>query len=223
MKSYSELKGLSFLETDRAMPLMRLPIRSTIVQLENARVLISPCSTHTASDLAAAGDVTDVVAPSLLHADGMRAAAEAHPRARLWGPRNVDKKVGGLKWHGIFGVDVWPYELELQHHVLEGMPSIEETIFFHDATRTLIVSDLAFNIDDAKGFGAWLILSMFGTYRKFGVSRLFVSRVQDREKFEKSLERAQTLEFENIVPGHGSVLLGDAKAKLKKSLQARGY
>ncbi len=62
---------LMFLESFRRMPLLTLPVRSVVVPLQNARLLISPGSCLEESKLLEAGAVTNLVAPSLLHGAGI--------------------------------------------------------------------------------------------------------------------------------------------------------
>jgi hypothetical protein len=213
----------TYLEVERKMPLMSLPVRTSIVPLSNARVLLSPASTLTEAQLRAAGAVTDVVAPSLLHGGGMAAAARVYPEARLWGPKGARERWPELRFHGELGVDPWPHEAELGHLVLDGMPRVRESVFLHRASQTLFVTDLLFNIEQPRGAGAWLILSMFGTWRRFAASRFFLLMVKDRPAFEASLARLATLEFTRVAPGHGALVADDAKPRLLAALRERGY
>jgi glyoxylase-like metal-dependent hydrolase (beta-lactamase superfamily II) len=87
----------------------------------------------------------------------------------------------------------------------------------------LLVSDLVFNIQEPRGIGAWLILGLFGTYRRFGASRLFLSAVKDRAAFLESLQRIAALDFAHVAPGHGSVVSEEGKQKLLAALRERGY
>ncbi len=217
------LPGLTFLDSAVQMPAVLLPVRSVVVSLEQGRVLHSPGSRLTAQQLRDAGAVTDIVASGLLHLGGMEAAAAAHPNARLWGPPGCKEKLPNLAWHGVLGADPWPYERELAHVALEGIPSLCESVFLHTASKALLVTDLVFNIENPKGFGAWLIFSIFGTHGRFGVSRLFLRQVKDRAAFERSLAQVKALDFDHIVPSHGSVYSGEAKAKLLEALKERGY
>ncbi|MGA9523807.1 MAG: hypothetical protein WBV82_20265 [Myxococcaceae bacterium] len=217
------LPNVTFLDSAIQMPALMLPVRSVVVELEQARVLLSPGSKLSAQQLRDAGPVTDIVAPTLLHTAGMPAAAAAHPNARLWGASGCREKLPTLKWHGVLGVDPWPHERELVHIPLEGMPQLNESVFLHARSGALLVSDLVFNIADPKGFGSWLVYSVFGTYGRFAVSRLFLRYVKDRAAFERSLQRIASLEFDHIVPSHGSVYSGGAKAKLLEALRERGY
>ncbi|HEY0093225.1 MAG TPA: hypothetical protein VGB96_02825 [Archangium sp.] len=214
---------LRFIEVELQMPLMKLPVRTSLIELERARVLLSPGSTLTEAQLRDAGEVTDIIAPNLLHAGGVKAAAAAHPRARLWGPVGIKEKFPGLSWHGILGVDAWPYEGELGHVALRGRPGFNESVFLHHRSKVLLVSDLVFNIEETRGIGPWLILHVFGTYRRLGVSRLFLRYVKDRAAFQESIERIAALDFSHVAPAHGRVVSEEGKAKLLAALRERGY
>lgn len=215
--------GLTFIEVERQMPLMKLPVRSAVVQLKRARVLLSPASTLTAEQLQSAGEVTDLVAPCLLHTGGMKLAAAIHPQARLWGPEGSREKHPELTWHGVLGVDAWPHEEELAHLPLAGLPTLRESLFFHRQSGALLVADLVFNVRNARGPGAWTILTLFGTRERMAVSRLFVRSIKDRAAFQRSLAPLSSIDFKHLVPGHGDIVSTDAKEQLFARLQERGF
>ncbi len=218
------LPGLTFLETVRAMPLLVLPVRSTVVRLEGGVTLfVSPGSTLTEAELRSAGEVTDIVAPNLLHTEGVVSAAAAHPSARLWGPEGAQEKQPSLRWHGVLSRDPWPHEAELRHVAIGGMPGIRESVFLHVRSRTLLVTDLVFHLEDARGVGAWLFLHAFGTYRRFAVSRFYTRQVKDRDAFARSLGAIAALDFDAVVPAHGSIVTDGGKARLLAAFAERGY
>jgi hypothetical protein len=216
------IEGIRFLEANKTLPGLELPVRSAVIELEAGRVLWSPGSRLTEEQLRGAGAITDIVAPSLPHTGGMKRAAAAHPSARLWGPAGVREKLPELKWHGLLGVDAWPHERELSRLPIDGMPQMREHVFLHRRSRTLLVSDLVFNIREPRGWGSRPIYSLFGTYRRFAVSRLFLSRVKDREAFKASLQPISQWEFEAVVPSHGEPVEGGGKPKLMEAFRERG-
>jgi hypothetical protein len=214
--------SLTFLDTVKKMPLLALPVRTTVVPLRGARVLISPGSQLTAAQLASAGAVTDIVAPSLLHTMGMAAAARAFPEARLWGPRGAKEKHPELTWHGILGDDAWPYQEELAAIPLAGLDKAREVVFVDHATRSLIATDLVFNLVDARGLGARILLGMFGSYRRFAISKLFLRLASDRQALKASIAELCAKDFDTIVPGHGAIVANGGKAKLVAAARERG-
>lgn len=198
------------------MPLMELPIRTCLVD----GVLLSPGSTLTKEELGRLSGVTDIVATNLFHLDGVAKAAECFPEARVWGPIGAQEKLPSVRWTRTLGVDAWEHA-SLKHVLLEGMPKVNDSVFVADGT--LYLSDLAFNIEHPKGFGAWLILSMFGTHGRFGVSRFFAKMVKDRATFEGALGRVMAHDFDAVVPAHGAVVEEGGKERLRKALLERGF
>jgi hypothetical protein len=161
------------------------------------------------------------VAPSLLHAVGVTKASAQFPFATLWGSEGVEGKYPDLAWKIIAGGAGWPYREVLEPFALRGMPSVNEIVFYHRPSKTLIVTDLCFNMVGVKGLAARLVLQAFGTYNRLGVSRLFVSLIKDRRAFKESVQDILSLEFNRIVVSHGAIVEGDARSKLKACLDER--
>lgn len=218
----ASLPGLTFIERILSIPGLRLPVRTTVVDLPGARVVLSPTSRLSVDEWRELGGVTDLVATNLNHAAGMTRAAEAFPEARLWGPRGVDRALPGLTWSGILGETTWPYEQELAARFIAGMPKVNEWVFVHRASRTLVASDLVFHLVDARGAGARLLLGLLGTWRRFAVSRLFLLFLKDRAAMRGSLRTLLAEPFDNVVPGHGAITFGDGSKRLTAALRERG-
>lgn len=216
------MSDLKFLNCVRKMPLMELPVCSVVVPLKSARILISPGSQLTVEQLKEAGEVTDIVAPNLLHCAGMKQAAAVFPEAKLWGPQGVREAKPEIGWTHILGEDKWPFEDELKLLPLNGLPRFNESEFYHVSSKTLIVTDLLFNLQDARGVGAYIILNMFGTYRRFAMSKLFARFVTNKFAFEKSMTAILNTGFENIVVSHGQSVKADASVLLSL-VRERGF
>ncbi len=212
---------MTFIEDVAKMPLMKLPVRSTVVEVGTGRVLFSPGSMMSDAQLEGAGEVTDIVAPSLWHTDGGPRAAKVHPKARLWGPPGIRAKHPGHPWF-VLGEDPWPHVSELQLVPIAGMPKVREHALYHVASRSLLIVDLAFNIVDPKGLGARMVLQLLSdAYRRFAVSRMFMMLVKDRRAFTASLAPIAQLDIARVVPAHGDVVETDAKDRLLAALRER--
>lgn len=216
------MKGLRFIDSQIQMPLTPLPVRTVVATVSTGAVMLSPGSRLTEASLQTSEPVTDVVAPTLMHLGGVGAAAKVHPGARLWGPKGARERSPKVPWSHILGVDPWPHAAELAPFEVAGAPSFNEVVFLHRPSRTLLVSDLAFNILDSKGIGGRIIFGLFGTYRRFGVSRLYLRGVKDRGAFAASVKRLVAEPFENLVPSHGTPLQGGAQQALIQAMKERG-
>lgn len=221
--SHSNLPGLAWVEGALTMPLVELPVRSTLVEAGDKTVLFSPLPTieQIAQDIQSTYNVTDIVAPNLFHHLGLTGAKAQFPSARMWGPPQLSLKQPELEYE-LLQQETWPYQTELEMFPVDGMPKMNEHVWFHRETKTLLCTDLCFNIKDPKGLGAWFLFSVFGTYKQFGISRLFKMLVKDRSAFEASLKPILELPIENIIMAHGDVVIGNGQETLRAALHARG-
>lgn len=213
---------MEFFETQLKMPLMSLPVRSVVVEAQGHRLLISPGSKLTSEDYQKMGTITDLVAPNLFHCGGISKAQKYFPKAKTWGVKGVKEIKPQISWSDIIDESSWPFREELPLVYIEGMPKTNEVVFLDKASRSLIVTDLCFNLLNQNGFGSWLILNMFGTYNKFGVSRFYLSYVQNKSDFQRSMQKILALNFDNIIVSHGENYMSGAKEALRKALAARG-
>jgi hypothetical protein len=215
------IPGLTFIEDAAKMPVMKLPVRTTVIEVAGGRVMFSPGSMMGEAQLTSAGEVTDIIAPSFWHSDGGPLAAKFHPRARLWGPPGMRDKHPKHTWK-VLGEDAWPYENELTVFPLAGMPKVREHALYHVTSKSLLLVDLAFNVVDAKGPGAWVVLRLLSdAYRRFAISRMFMMLVKDRAALTASLAPIAKLDIAHIVPAHGAVVDDDAKFCLLAAFRER--
>lgn len=215
------MQQVIYLESIKKMPLMDLPVRSVYIKIDEEGVLISPGSCLTEEQLKALGNVKHIVATNLFHCAGIKKAAALYPEAKLWAPLGGKKLKPKINWTHELGVDKWPFESQLPMILIGGMPKINESVFVHKESKSLIVADLCFNMTEADGIGAWLILNFFGTYKKLGVSKFFMKFLEDEPAFKNSLKKLFSHEFENIAISHGNIVNGDAKNRLSLALKER--
>jgi hypothetical protein len=95
---------------------------------------------------------------------------------------------------------------------------VSEVIFFHPATRTLVLTDLAFNADDEETRFQRGLRRAYGIPPRFGPSRN--SRLllaSDRAAAERALRRAYEWPFERVLVAHGSPVERDARARFAEA------
>lgn len=212
------------LTSDLKLPGMILPLTATAIKTKNGVVIHSPIA-FTPNDLEAIkrlGEVSALVAPSLIHHVWISKAKVHFPNAKLWGVPGLREKRPRVAWDGILGTDPWPFEEELPFMKIQGMPKIGEHVFFHKASKTLVVVDLCFNIQNPKGFTTGLFLRGFGTFRRFAVSRLYCMTIKDKIAFRNSIEGLMSWDFDRIQMSHGESLNQNGKPLLKQALAERG-
>ena len=217
-----------YFESEMEMPggMVVLPLRCTVVKLiSGENVMISPIdfSERQLEEIAKLGSITHIVAPCLIHHLYInKAIARFQPR-EIWGPPQCRKVLAEVPFNRVFGEDRWPFDTKLPFVFIDGLPRINEVVFYHEATKTMICADLCFNLQNPRGWAAPLMLRMFGTYRKFGVSRLQRRFMKDRVAFEKSVRDVLKWNFETIAMGHGDLVVGHGRDRLETALRERGY
>lgn len=208
----------------RILPGTELPLCATALQATNGDVvLISPVDGigEWGPQLESVGPVRHIVAPSGLHHLYAKPAWERYPVATLWAsaalrPKRQDFPESTRWLTGADPVEVAP---GITAYPVLGMPAVQEWVFLHQASRTLVVTDLVFHVLH-PGFVLGLFQRAFGTYRKLAISRLFTSARKDRAAYNASLATIAALPFDRLVMAHGEPVLTDARERLAAAIAA---
>ena len=94
---------------------------------------------------------------------------------------------------------------------IRGIPALAETVFYDSDSKTLIVTDLMFNMDSTVAFGTRLLLSAFGANNKLAQSKLVRMNTKDKSAYKSSAEKLLDLDFARVIVSHGN-LVEDAQA-----------
>lgn len=206
-------------------PLHRLGIdfghRMTVIRGSGGGLVVhSPIaySDELAAELAALGPVRAVLAPSLFHDLYFPGWLDGYPQARFLCAPGFRAAHPELPFHGdISAAMMADLDAGLQVELIEGMPRVNECVFLHHPSRTLIVADLVFNFD--RGFGPWgkFFLTINQVHGRVGCSRLFRLFVRDRARFVASVQRLLDLDFDRVVVGHGTVIDAGGREILRRA------
>lgn len=216
--------NLQLFDHDQVLPGgFRLPTRMTALPLDGGGVaLVSPVpiDDRVAAELDAIGEVRALIAPNLLHHLYLAGARKRFPRAKVLAPRTLRAKRPDLRIDGDLE-DGLPPELgrSLSAIKIEGAPKVDEFALLHRATRTLVVTDLVFNVTRPRGLVAHIALFLVGCHGKLAQSRAWRMFVRDRAAASASVERLLGLDFDVLVPAHGDVVKSDARAALIYALR----
>lgn len=128
----------------------------------------------------------------------------------------------GVPTENLVEPDAWGGELNVAK--IDGMPKINEHVFLHPSTKTLIVADLVFNMPpDTDAMSLRLLRWISGMTSYPDNSRLYRSLIKDRSAFETSLQTILSFDFTTVVVGHGVPIRERAKDQLAEALRARGF
>ena len=198
---------------------MHLGHRMTVAQLSSGGLwLHSPIaySENLARALAKLGSVQQIVAPNCMHDTYLEGWFAAFPTIRYHGAPGLAQTRPDLPFTDTLsdhGAPEWSDLLD--QHVVRGMPRINEVVFLHRNTGTLIITDLAFNLGPEMPFLSRVLLRLNDCYCTFGPSRLLKSAIKDRTALRSSLQTILAWDFDRIVLSHGENILHEGKSRLR--------
>jgi len=195
--------------------------RMTVVKLDTGGLLLHsvvPIDDALAEELRALGPVEHIVAPNLLHHVHLTPVVARYPNATVWGVEGLAEKRADVRFDKTLGKTSPPWSSEFTPLTIDGMPWMHESVFFHARTKTLVVTDLVFNIYEVRGWITRLVLRLAGAYGRFAQSRLVRMGIKDADAASASLACMLQWPFERVVMAHGRVIERDAKARLQHVL-----
>ena len=201
---------------------MHFPGRMTVARLHTGELWLCspiPIDDTLAEELAALGPVAHIVAPNRLHHLHLRGAIDRYPEATVWAAPGLPDKRKDIAFAAVLHDDTQaPWDDELPHVFLAGSPWMNEVVFWHRASRSLVLTDLMFNLHEVRGWFTKLVLRMVRAYRRPGQSRMVRVTTRDKDAFAKSLRRMMAWEIDRIVVAHGEIVADDPKATLAGAL-----
>lgn len=188
-----------------------LPVgaRMTVIRLDDGRLLLHsplPLDAALRAELDALGPVAYAVAPNRVHHLYAGGVAGAYPGTRLWVAPGLPEKRPDLVHEAVLGDDA-PAEWrgQLEQVFFRGRPYENEVAFFHRASRTLVLCDLAFNFGPRDALSTRVLMKLLRSYGKLGPSKLDPLLIRDRALARASLERILAWDFDRVIVAHGDV------------------
>jgi hypothetical protein len=201
---------------------LEIGARMTVVRLPGPRLLLHspiPVTEALVQEVEALGPVSYLLAPNRFHHLSVGEWARACPDAEIHAAPGLDTKRPELKIAGILGDAPAPgWADALDQILVDGFPLANEVVFFHRPSRTLIASDLAFNIGPSSPPLTRLAFRLANGYGRLSPTLLERLFVRDRTAFRRSLERILGWPFERVVIAHGQVSETGGREELE-----RGY
>jgi hypothetical protein len=196
----------------------------TVIRLGDGRLILHspvPISPELRDELDALGQVGFIVVPEA-HGKFAGQASQSYPSARLLAAPSAPGRRKSLLFHGSLADQppaAWAGQVE--SHLVLGF-RLHEVVLFHRSSRSLVLTDLCFNIHRSSSRVARLFFRVNGVWQRFGPSRIIRQiGVSDRAAFQRSLEHVLRWDFEQIVPGHGDVLEHGGPAALRAAWMSR--
>lgn len=196
--------------------------RMTVVRIaDDGLILISPCAIDDAlaTEIDAQGSVRALVAPNAFHHLYFSDATRRYPDAEGHLAEGVAKKLGSaFSGAATLSAEAPPlWKAELEQCRIEGAPAANEVIFFHGASRTLILTDLCFNFNPGPSGLSGVVVRLMGAHGRLAVSRLMRFFLKDREKVRLTIKRILEWDFERIIVTHGAIVERDGQRLLREA------
>ncbi len=206
------------------LPGLRVGHRMTVARLQTGELWVhSPvaCDAMLAAELRAMGEPQHFVAPSTYHDLYWNEWFANFRDATFYCAPGLNENPREFAFDRVLSHNVRePWESELPKVLVRGMPKINEFVFLHQATGTLIVTDLVFNFDVAQqNLLGKLFLRLNGVYGRVGCSRIFRHFIKDRDAFEKSISEILALDFDRLVLAHGAIVDTGGKQTLTRAFE----
>lgn len=207
--------------------MMTIPFttRMTIVELEPGSLWVHSPIDPTAEiqeAVNALGDVKAIIAPNRIHSLGVEPWKRLYPLAEVWvSPRfqerhpdiPIDHVIGQeppLAWKG--EIDILPFQ---------GSSFLDEVVFFHGRSGTLIITDLIQRHDPFEETRFWrLVKGAVGVLGSAGgTARDLLSTFNDRVSARESAEALLQWDFDRVVISHGMCITKDAHRVVEDAFQ----
>lgn len=204
--------------------------RMTVIRLTNSELaVISPiqASDLIVNQLSELGEVKHIIAPNLYHHLFAANFKENYQNATLWAAPGLRSKKPNLPvdqnitsnparvWDGLEYI----FFEGFRTLGLSGFEPLNECVFFHSISQTLILTDAAFNFDESFPVVTQLAARFFGGYKNLRPSFLEWIATTEKEKVRQSIGKILSWDFERVIIAHGSIVEQNGKEKLKKGYE----
>ena len=204
----------------------KIGTRMTVIKLASGGLFLhSPTKLdeETKQALDAIGEVRAVVAPSRAHHLFVGDYIKTWPGAKLYGPpglvgdiQDFRARIGArrdLKLDAVLSdepASEWAGEID--QLLFKGATGLNEVVFFHRPSRSVIFTDLVFNVP-ADFKDARIFYTLVGGRGRFGPHRLIRLSIRDRKAARESVAKILEWDFDRVIVTHGDVLESGGKPK----------
>lgn len=210
--------------------------RMTAIRLPNREIaVISPIQTtkEIIAQLDRIGVVAYIIAPNLYHYFFAADFKAHYSAATFWAAPGLKEKRPELPIdYVIEPIAVGASESELWNRLdfvlfegfrtlgSRGIDRLNECVFFHRSSRTLILTDTAFHFDESFPLLTRLATKMSGGYKELSPSVLEKIATRDKAKIRRSVDRVLEWDFERVIMAHGSIIERRGKEKLRQGYES---
>lgn len=211
----------------RAVPFFTVPYttRMTLVRLSSGDlVVISPIRIDDCDmdAIDALGPVRHIFAPNKIHHLFLGEWAERYRQAKLYAAPGLLKKRRDLAFVAELGDDAEPaWAEDLDQAALAGSSFMTEIVFFHKASRTLIVTDCIQRFrPKSLNWIHRIIMGLDGMLGEHGgMPREWRASFRDRKRGRAAVEKMIAWDPQGIIIAHGDCVRENGGAYLRRAFR----
>lgn len=198
--------------------------RMTVIRLQSGGLWVwSPVAPSEArcATVDALGRVEHLVAPNKIHSLGLEPWKQRYPDARVWVSPQFSKRHPSIAADGVLGEsapEAW--RGVIGQLFFAGSKLLDEMIFCHHASRTLIVTDLIQRHDPTHEKWFWQLgKRVAGVLGESGGTAIDLRlSYRDRAAARQSVERILDWDFDRLIISHGLCVQQGAKDVVRRAL-----
>lgn len=162
------------------------------------------------------GTVSSLVVPTNFHDTFVPEALKTFPDAVLYAPPGFADHC--RTDHPAISLDEAPasWAEVLKWKKIQGIPKLNEHVFLHGPSKSLIVADLVFNIGSEADWWTRQFLRLNGAFNVLRPTRIFRSQIKDSIEFQASVQQVLAWDFDRLIPSHGRIVPSGARQRLKQ-------
>jgi hypothetical protein len=195
--------------------------RMTVVRLaEGALWVHSPLrlTPPLRQEVEALGPVRFLVAPNLYHHLFIGEWMAAYPQAQAYAAPGLSEKRKDLRFHAVLseqGPAEWNGQIDLVPW--RGAPMMNEIVFFHRQSRTLILTDAAHNMGPEASPFTRFFFKTFGGYGRLSTSVIerFVNR--NRAAARSTVDTILKWDIQRVILAHGHIVEQDGARAFREA------
>lgn len=201
------------------------PTRMTVVRLRDGDLWVhSPekLNEQLKQELATLGAVRYLISPNKLHHLFLEEWISAYPKALTYSAPGLAKKRPDIE----FDAELSEYPgnewiQEIDQTIFQGSPAMEEVVFYHRLSRTLVLTDLIENFDPQTLNWWQRSLARFAgilhPHGKMPLDWRLTFLFGSKEKARASFKRITDWDVENVILSHGKCVLGGGGEFVRRS------
>jgi hypothetical protein len=204
-----------------------LPVRMTVMQLEDGGIVLHSPTRYDPvlrQEIESLGAIRHIVAPNSAHWSFVKDWKGRVPDALTWAAPGLRRrrpvKKARIPWHGDLGAQSQAhFGPDIDQIEVPGIGGFCEVCFYHQKSRSLVVTDLIQNLDDHHQSSMMRLFSkLIGARDRAPIYLRAVVRLKG-ELAKAAARQLVALAPKRVIFSHGRYFDEDASARLRKSFE----